>query len=662
MVESVQYVGDRACAECHSDIAETYARSAMAQSWREPATTSPIEEFAAAHEVVDSSDGYHYQVVKEGDRVFQREFRVNEQHEQTYHQLREVAYVLGSGSKGRSYVTESNGGLWLMPVAWYSATNRWALNPNYETSNLRFSRAVVPECIVCHNSYPSHVAGSENRYRTPVPQGIGCERCHGPGELHVTRQRSSVAAAADDSGDRTIVNPARLPVELQQDVCLQCHLSTHAGAVFLNGSDPFDFRPGQPLREFRADFELGGAAGDQFSAISHGTRMAKSACFIASQGKLTCTSCHDPHLSTREVAPGFFNSRCLTCHTSQSCNRPPSEPAQTITHSTQAMGDCVGCHMPKRGHGDIDHTVTTDHWIRRPVDHDGVDDTLQSNEYIALADFFGVASSGDRGIATVRYGMAQHKPIYVQKGVQLLRDAIHDQPRSIRWQYWLGYALRQEGALDESREYLERAFGDGAKARVLSEAELVGLHLELARLYLAMGSPRRALEVCDELAKFAPENVACHELAVRAHAQLGQPQLLLRRAQTGLELDPTSHYLWGMLGLGQWAFERNPTRALESLTRALELEPTDATTYLLIADVYQALSQPDRAEEALLQAVHIDSDAVPANLALAKFYIQVSRPRDAVPYLKQILAKSPNNFEASQLMRSIDSANGVPDP
>ena len=44
-----------------------------------------------------------------------------------------------------------------------------------------------PKCLFCHCNAVEPVADTLNRYRPPLFRGhaIGCERCHGPGELHV---------------------------------------------------------------------------------------------------------------------------------------------------------------------------------------------------------------------------------------------------------------------------------------------------------------------------------------------------------------------------------------------------------------------------------------------------------------------------------------------
>ena len=67
--------------------------------------------------------------------------------------------------------------------------------------------------------YPNHVEGSVNKYHS-VLEGIDCERCHGPGETHVTEKMSGVIVDTSKYIDYSIVNPKKLSNELQFDVCV----------------------------------------------------------------------------------------------------------------------------------------------------------------------------------------------------------------------------------------------------------------------------------------------------------------------------------------------------------------------------------------------------------------------------------------------------------
>ena len=54
--------------------------------------------------------------------------------------------------------------------------------------DLLSGRQVFGQCLFCHVNRANQVEGPLNRYRRPVFDGhaIGCQRCHGPGELHAS--------------------------------------------------------------------------------------------------------------------------------------------------------------------------------------------------------------------------------------------------------------------------------------------------------------------------------------------------------------------------------------------------------------------------------------------------------------------------------------------
>jgi hypothetical protein len=57
---------------------------------------------------------------------------------------------------------------------------------------------------------------------------------------------------------------------------------------------------------------------------------SQSACFLKSEGKLSCIGCHKPHEDTKAAA----DAKCAECH---------QAPKHTVPVSN---GSCAGCHMP----------------------------------------------------------------------------------------------------------------------------------------------------------------------------------------------------------------------------------------------------------------------------------------------------------------------------
>jgi predicted CXXCH cytochrome family protein len=113
----------------------------------------------------------------------------------------------------------------------------------------------------------------------------GCEACHGPGSLHVE--------AGGERGKFTI-NPSKSP-----EACYQCHLDKQA---------EFNLQYHHPVRE----------------------------------GRMSCTTCHDPHGPNIKVARGMLisrvNDQCAQCHREQA-------RVHVFEHDAMREG-CTVCHNP----------------------------------------------------------------------------------------------------------------------------------------------------------------------------------------------------------------------------------------------------------------------------------------------------------------------------
>lgn len=157
---------------------------------------------------------------------------------------------------------------------------------------------------------------------------IGCENCHGPGAAHI------IAAGNPDK----IVNPAKLTVPQQAEICGRCHItstSVPAGTFSWPMNDatmtnwtPFDAKAGKALEDFYTDTTAKFADGktQRSGRPYYGYTTSAHATFSAHQ--VGCADCHDPHeegegrLIREHVVEDNFtiatsaedNTLCLSCH------------------------------------------------------------------------------------------------------------------------------------------------------------------------------------------------------------------------------------------------------------------------------------------------------------------------------------------------------------
>jgi predicted CXXCH cytochrome family protein len=359
------YIDARRCAECHSKIAETYRLTGMARSFSRPRTGQTGEDFTRGNPFHHKASATWYAMEQRSGQWYQRRWRLGSGGKKIHMQEQRVDYVMGSGNHARTYLHQTGRGTLVeLPLAWYSeAGGKWAMGPGHDRDYILPPRTIAYECMFCHNAYPQIPAGhdepgSEPIYQGELPQGIDCQRCHGPGGNHV--RAAGTAGTPAVTIRAAIVNPARLTPERQLEVCMQCHLETTSlplpHSIQRYGRGPFSYRPGQPLGNFQIYFDHapGSKLEDDFEIVSSAYRLRKSQCFLQSAGKLTCTTCHNPHDVPRaEQALLHYNGVCRQCH--QSIDTRAHAPSR----------DCVGCHMPKRRTVDVIHAVMTDHRIQR---------------------------------------------------------------------------------------------------------------------------------------------------------------------------------------------------------------------------------------------------------------------------------------------------------
>jgi len=194
-------------------------------------------------------------------------------------------------------------------------------------------------CVVCHEGYDTAVNRTKHGFarnpRTPAA-AQGCETCHGPGEPHTkdpetvkpkvfTRMApadvNATCVTCHNRGEHTMWSGSQH--EARNLACTSCH-SVHT--------------PRSDSGQLKAKDQSTQCAPCHRDKVN---KLDRSGHMPVREGKLECTSCHNPHGSknTRLLRAGFtVNETCATCHADK---RGPF-----LWEHAPVRESCVTCHDP----------------------------------------------------------------------------------------------------------------------------------------------------------------------------------------------------------------------------------------------------------------------------------------------------------------------------
>ncbi|MDP7567537.1 MAG: multiheme c-type cytochrome [Flavobacteriales bacterium] len=410
--DTVKYVGKEECRMCHSEIYDSYLQTGMGQSFHFAVKEHSALANSQMHIICDTIKNLFYEPFWKNDSLYIKEFRLNGK--DTTHQLiKKASYKIGSGQHTNSHLFEINGYVHQMPYTYYTQDGIADLPPGFENGqNTRFSREIGLECMSCHNAYPNHESGSLNKYSS-IPSGIDCERCHGPGEVHIKQKLAGHLIDTSKYIDYSIVNPAKLPIDLQFDVCQRCHLQ--GTSILAEGKTFTSFKPGMKLSDVMDTYLPKYEHDNSFIMASHVDRLKQSACFQNTE--MTCVTCHNPHKSVTTLKANYFDAKCMQCH--DVCKDEKTQ-------------NCTECHMPKSTSTDIMHVAITDHKIAIPSD--------EKNQKGAFLGLFAINNPNPTHLSKAkaylkRYESFEDNQFYLDSAFKFLQISEHNFTSFIQYYY-----------------------------------------------------------------------------------------------------------------------------------------------------------------------------------------------------------------------------------
>ena len=372
-LESAEFVGSMACADCHL---------AQYEKWQGSHHDLAMQE-ANADTVLGNFDDQRVSIFGVESRFFQRddEYWVETENGAGEIEAFKVAYTFGVQPLQQYLLEFPRGRLQALSIAWDTRAaeeggQRWfhlypdeAIrhdDPLHWTGQLQNWNYM---CAECHSTnLQKNYSANDDSYATTWSEiDVACESCHGPASVHIARANdddydaatglvlslndhgSAVWRMNEQTGIAELSELAR-PALVQPESCGRCH--SRRGTI----SQAYEY--GKPLLDTHMpallDQGLYHADGQILDEVYVYGSFLQSKMYRAG---VTCSDCHDPHTLELKVG-GEISNVCSQCHA-------PARFANSDHHfhpSDEVR--CVDCHMPATNYMVVD--PRRDHSFRVP--------------------------------------------------------------------------------------------------------------------------------------------------------------------------------------------------------------------------------------------------------------------------------------------------------
>ncbi len=218
----------------------------------------------------------------------------------------------------------------------------WTITSQSQEVSSEASYVGSEMCLTCHQDLMKNYEHTIHFKIASDPRNEleqkGCESCHGPASKH-TEDPNNVKPPI------TFSKKSKTSVEKQNEACLQCHQKTHLGWQWSSHASKelacascHHVKSNISERYLLAKpevFELCGSCHQSQKA-----KALKSYHMGLREGKVECTSCHNPHGTPNDklLVEASVNETCYKCHAEK---RGPF-----LWQHPPVLENCLNCHDP----------------------------------------------------------------------------------------------------------------------------------------------------------------------------------------------------------------------------------------------------------------------------------------------------------------------------
>lgn len=597
------YVGPMACTPCHHDRVTACLPSSHFQTCRPPTVSKLPRGFDPGQgKFQRPGEKTSFETKRDGNRFVQIASETTAGSTRTVEST--IDLILGAKAvSDEVYLSwRADNSMWELPIAWVYANDSWGASGFDRTANGDHARPLTVRCLECHNTWFQHLPGTMNVYRREdMILGVTCERCHGPGQEHVTYHQQHPQEATAFK----ILFPGDLPRERLIEVCTQCH-----GNAVRHRGPALSFRPGMELeRHYRTTSPHFPEDDHVANQISY---LRQSKCFQKSD--MTCITCHDPHLTNSAAVGTAFRDTCIQCHASTDCGEQTRLPEPV-------RSKCVECHMRKYVKVNVNFDLADD-WYVPPTDrtqHNVAIDAVATQEVLLkFARDFGSPRPADQ--------VNVDAPAIIERR---LLDHWSKTSQDCEKQF------RFLGAIAAQREALKVASQpqpiQTELKRLTAHQAKIDMLLVHAKQLLQANQDAQAKSEFEQLIQLNPNLAEAHSRLGMLAAKAGDFENAERQLRKSVALDQEDQY--GVSMLARLAFVQG--RFEESVTyyeQADAIEPYNAKLHMLWANSLLKCGRESEAIDHLRASLEIDPRQQEALQALIPLLAAAGNLTDALPF------------------------------